>query len=214
LVPTTDLLCRALDGISANVNSTEEFQLASGIQGRSVARQVLDFFQKAGIGTISSGSVSFSAGDRVAAAALCITRGCDIDSVSSRLSWQDFEQLASAALRSGGYRTRTNVRFVKPRMEIDVVGIMASFALVIDCKHWARTNRSAVIQYCKKQAARADRFVNAEERVKQAVPVILTLHAESIKLVEGIPVVPIAQLRSFVQEMQEHLQEMRVICRS
>lgn len=212
-MPTPDLLCRALDGISVSVGSAEEFQLAAGIQSKSVARGLLEMFAKSGIGTIASGSVSFSSGDRIAGALLCVNHGCDIDSVSSRLSWRDFEQLASAALSSAGYRTRTNVRYVKPRMEIDVVGVMGSFALVMDCKHWMRTNRSSVAEYCKKQAARTDRFVNAERRVKKAVPVILTLHAESVKFVDGIPVVPIAQLHSFLQEIQAYLQEMRVICR-
>ena len=209
-----DLLCRALDGISISINSEKEFQDAAGIPSRSVAREVLSFLEKAGVGTLSHGSTLFSASDRMAAALVCLGRGCDIDSVSSRLSWRDFEQLTATALKSAGYSTRTNVRFVKPRMEIDVVGITSSFALVIDCKHWARTNRSSVIKYCAKQAARTDRFVKTEKRIKQAIPLILTLHAESIKFVEGIPVVPIAQLQSFLQEIQAHLQEIRVVCRN
>jgi hypothetical protein len=209
-----DLLCRALEGISVSVNSQKEFQQAAGILSRSVAREVLDFLEKAGVGTFSCDSISFTSSDRLAAAILCLNCGCDIDAVSSRISWRDFEQLASTALKSAGYQTRTNVRFVKPRMEIDVVGVMSSLALVIDCKHWARTNRSAVTEHCVKQVARTDRLVKTEMRVNQAVPLILTLHAESIKFVEGVPIVPIAQLRSFLQEMQAHLQEIRIVCRS
>jgi hypothetical protein len=213
-MPNPDALCRALSGIDPSVRTLDEFQLATGIQSKSVARSVLEFFEGAGIGTLSGSAALFSTADRMKAAMLCLNRGCDIYHVSGQISWKDFERLTSEALKSFGYLTKTNVRFTRPRMEIDVIGLTSSLALVIDCKHWKHTNRSSISIHSKKQEARARRFVSADQRVRQAVPVILTLQAESIKYVEKIPIVPIAQLHSFLQETQSYMPEMCVISRS
>lgn len=213
-MPQPDLLSKAVAGIDVSILCVEDFQLASGIQSKSVALSTLEFLEGLGIGKLSGSSLSFAAADRLKAATLCLERGCDIGMISSHLSWKDFEQLASEALKSFGYQTKTNVRFVKPRMEIDVVGVMNSLALVIDCKHWTHTNRSMISEYSRRQAVRTDRFVNSDRRIRQGVPIILTLQAEAVKFVERIPVVPIVQFRSFLQEMQAYLPEIHVVHRS
>jgi hypothetical protein len=147
------------------------------------------------------------------AALLCIEQGCDIRDVSAAISWKDFEQLASVALKSFGYQTKTNVRFVRPKMEIDVVGILFSLALAIDCKHWRHTNSSSISRFSRKQVARAARLADSEHHIR-VVPLILTLQAESVKFVDKVPVVPIAQFRSFLADVHGHLQEMVVIDRT
>jgi hypothetical protein len=213
-MPHPDLLCRAIAAVDPSVSSLDEFQAISGIQTRSVARSVVEFLAGSGIGVISRSIVSFSGTDRMRAAMLCIQHGCDIQRVSAQISWKDFERLASEALNSYGYRTRTNVRFVKPRMEIDVVAEHSSLALAIDCKHWKHTNASSISEYSRKQAARAHRLVEKESRITRAIPLILTLHAESVRFVDRIPVVPIAQFRSFLEEVQAYVAEIRVMTRA
>ncbi|HKU50591.1 MAG TPA: hypothetical protein VJP79_11615 [Nitrososphaera sp.] len=213
-MPNPELLVRALAAIDPSVTSLDEFRAYSSIQSRSVAAGMLEYLAAAGIGRMSGGrSISFSAADRIAAAMLCIRNGCDIREVSTRISWRDFEQLASEALKSFGYHTRTNVLFVKPRMEIDVVGVRSFLALAIDCKHWKRSNRSSISQYSRKQAARTGRLVQTDPLVRQAIPLILTLHAESVKFVDRIPIVPVAQFRSFLEDMQAYLPEICIVGR-
>ena len=213
-MPNPELLCRAVAGIDSSIHTVDEFQLATDIKSRSVARSLLEFLAKAEVAELSGSTVSFSSSGRIKAAILCIKYGCDVREASVRLNWKDFEQLASEALRAFGYHTMTNVRLTKPRMEIDVVGILSSLALVVDCKHWNHSNRSSVASYARKQAARAYRFINYDKRAKRAVPVILTLQAESIKFVDMMPIVPVAQLHSFLQDMQAYLPEICVIGRS
>jgi len=176
-----------------------------------VARSVVEFFAAAGIGSHSGAGISFSQADRMKAAMTCMQRGCDVHELSNRISWKDFEQLASESLKSFGYQTRTNVRFVRPRMEIDVVGIMSQLALAVDCKHWQHTNRSSILESSKKQAARASRLVERKSSIRKVIPIILTLNSESVKFVDRIPIVPIVQFRSFLQDMHAYLPEIRVI---
>lgn len=213
-MPNPDLLIRALAAIEPGVRSIDEFQIVSGIPSKRLARNVFEFFAAAGAARILASGVSFTPVDRLKAAIKCIQYGCDIGQVSTRISWRDFEQLASEVLKSFGYRTTTNVRFIRPRMEIDVVGIHSSTALAIDCKHWNHTNRSLISAYSRKQADRARRLVEREGVAKQAIPLILTLYSDSVKFVDRIPIVPVVQLRSFVADMHAYLDEIQIMRRS
>lgn len=204
------LLARAVAGMAEQV-TLQEFCRASGISGKSVAKGVAEFLVSKGIGRADGGTFFFSGRDRVQAAMLAINAGCDPEQVSQSLSWKDFEGLASHVLLSLGYRTRTNVRFTKPRMEIDVVGVDGAFAVAIDCKHWKRNNLSAVSAFCAKQAARAQELVRREPQIRQAVPAVLTLHAERVMSAKGVPIVPVSSLGSFLAEVQNFLPQLCVV---
>jgi hypothetical protein len=205
-----DLLCRALAAIESEI-TLDEFQTTSGIASRSVAKGVLGFLAANNIGNISKGTIKFASSDKLRVAALALQEGCDIEQASKHLSWKDFEGLASDVLTSLGYKTRTNVRFTKPRMEIDVVGVEVRFALAVDCKHWKKNSLSSIVNYSQKQVARAERLIKQERGITRVVPVILTLHAESVKFVGGIPVVPISQFKSFVMDVKGFLPKIYVV---
>lgn len=206
------LLARAVKGM-AERTTVDEFSDVSGIPSRSVANGVVEFFLARGVGATDGASLCFSGRDRVEAAMLAIEAGCDPERVSSSLTWKDFEGLASHVLASLGYRTRSNVRFTRPRMEIDVVGVDAGFAVAFDCKHWKKNNLSAVSAYCVKQAARVQELVKRESGIVQAVPAVLTLHAERVISAEGVPVVPVARLGSFLADVRSFLPELCVVTR-
>lgn len=203
-----DLLAKALAAIEPET-TLQEFQAASRIASRSVAKGVVDFLASNGVGSVSKNSIRFSETDRLYAAVIALQLGCDIERASEHLSWKDFEKLASEVLSSLGYRTQTNVRLKKPRMEIDVVGVSSGFAVAVDCKHWSRSSPSSIAAFAKKQAARAERLLE-RGRISQAVPVIMTLHAGSVRFVGGVPVVPVHKFRSFVMDVKGHLPEIYV----
>jgi hypothetical protein len=205
-----ELLARSLAAIQSET-TLDQFQALSGIASKSVAVKVLDFLQSNGIGSISKRKIIFASTDRLQAAALALQLGSDAEEISKHLSWKDFEKLASHILVSLGYQSKTNLRFKKPRMEIDVVGINSGFAIVIDCKHWKRSNLSSISNYSSKQLARAERLIEQDRRIVEAVPVILTLHSESVRFVNGVPVVPIFQFKAFVMDVKGFLTEICVI---
>lgn len=204
-----ELLVKALAAIEPET-TLERFQAASGIASRSVAKSVIDFLTSNGIGTVERNVIKFSGSDRLYAAISALRIGCDIEQISMNLSWRDFEKLASEVLGSLGYRTQTNVQLTKPRMEIDVVGVNSGFAIAVDCKHWKRSNLSSIANFSKRQAARAERLLGHDGKISQAVPVIMTLHAESVVFAGGVPVVPVHKFRSFVIDVKGFLPEIYV----
>ncbi|MDQ3853177.1 MAG: DUF234 domain-containing protein, partial [Thermoproteota archaeon] len=141
-----DLIVKVLAAIEPEkVMTVDIFQQACGISSKSVAKSVLSYLEVNNIGSISKNTIRFSTSDRIHAAVLALQMKSDIEQISTYLSWKDFEKLASEVLRSFGYRTQTNVRFVKPRMEIDVVGTSSDgFAIAVDCKHWKRSSLSSI----------------------------------------------------------------------
>jgi hypothetical protein len=98
-------------------------------------------------------------------------------------------------------------------MEIDVVGVDAGFAVALDCKHWKRGNLSTVSAYCAKRAARVKELVRREPGISQAVPAVLTLHAERVMSAGGVPVVPVSRLGSFLADVRAFLPELCLVTR-
>ncbi len=207
-----DLLLKAIAGIEPEALMTlSDFQAASGIPSKSVAKKVINFLVANNVGSASGAAIRFSQSDKVRAAALAVKMSCDVERASKHLSWKDFEKLTSEVLKSYGYYTRINVRLTKPRMEIDVVGKSTNgFAIAVDCKHWKRTNLSLMSTFAQKQAARAERFLKYDRTVSQVVPVMLTLHAESVKFINRVPLVPVYMLGSFIIDLKGFLHEMYV----
>ncbi|MDQ3883276.1 MAG: DUF234 domain-containing protein, partial [Thermoproteota archaeon] len=187
------------------------FQQTSAITSRSVAKSVLDYLEINNIGSVSNNIVRFSYSDRMNASILALNMSGDIEHISTYLSWKDFEKLASEVLKSFGYRTRTNVRFAKPQMEIDVVGTSSDgFTIAVDCKHWKRSNLLSITNFAQKQVVRAERLIKHEKSISGVVPVILTLHAESVRFIDAVPLVPIHRFRSFITDVKGYLPEIYV----
>lgn len=210
------LLARSLAAIQPGTTSLIQFQMRSGISSKSVAKSVLAFLGSNGIGgggNIASNStvITFDSSDKLRVAILAIKLGCDVALIAEQLSWKDFEKLASEVLLAFDYKTQTNIRITKPRMEIDVVGINSGFAIVIDCKHWKKNNLSSISAYARKQVARTKMLMLYEKTIVQSVPVILTLYSESVKFVNKIPIVPISHFKSFVTDVKDFLPEILVI---
>jgi hypothetical protein len=207
-----DLLVKVLAAIEPEkVMTLDSFQQTCAISSKSVAKSVLDYLQVNNIGFVSKNTVKFSEYDRIHAAVLALQMRGDIEQISTFLSWRDFEKLASQVLRSFGYRTRTNIRFAKPRMEIDVVGTSSDgFTIAVDCKHWKRSNLSSISNFSQKQAVRVEWLIKYEKTITQAVPVMLTLHTESVRFINAVPLVPIHKFRSFIMDVKAFLPEMYV----
>jgi hypothetical protein len=207
-----DLLVKALLAIEPETTITfSEFQSASGILSRSVARNVIKFLKANDIGSFSKSTIKFSRSDRIYAALAALQLSCDIEQISRYLSWKDFEKFSSEVLGSFGYRTRTNVRLSNPRIEIDVVGTSEDgFTLAVDCKHWKRSNLSSISIFTQKQAARSEQLIMHDLTLSAVVPLLLTLHAESVYFVDKVPVVPIHRFRSFILDVKGFLHDIHV----
>jgi hypothetical protein len=213
------LLEKAIPAIFSREITSEEFQAESGIISRTTAKAVLEYMTNKGIGiAISSRSrYLFFKADKMKLAVLALQNGCDIEDISKSLSWKDFEALTSEILWLCGYQCRTNIRLSKPRrIEIDVIGINHKLAVVADCKHWKQYSLSSISSYVEKQIERTKVLLKMKGRTKQysithAVPVILTLYSMNVEFINGVPIVPIHKLKSFIENVSLHLSEMQVI---
>jgi len=114
-----------------------------------------------------------------------------------------------------GFISECNLNFSKPsRMQIDVVGINyeSKLAIVVDCKHWKRNNLSSISSYARKQAQRTSvLLLQIRKKVSCAIPIMLTLYPMDIRLVDGVPVVPIVKFNSFIKDVPLYISKIKVI---
>ena len=139
-----------------------------------------------------------------------IKSGVPIEEASRYVDWKDFESLVSEILELKNFEVAQNFRMKKPTMEIDVVGIHLGTAVLIDCKHWKRMSNSALENIVLKQIDRVKHYVKTTNE-NMAVPVIVTLYQEAIKFVNRVPVVPIMQFSSFIDEFYGNLEYIRTV---
>jgi hypothetical protein len=194
----------------------EEFQAKSGIGGRTTAKDVLNYMINYGIGTPTFRCrYIFTKADRMKLSLLSLQKGCDIENISRSLSWKDFEALTSEILVLNGYSTKTNVYFSKPRrMQIDVIGANNNLAIVADCKHWKRYSLSSISSYAEQQIRRTKILCSARRirhNISHAIPIILTLYSMDVKLIDGVPIVPISKFKSFIEDVSLYLSDIRVV---
>ncbi len=204
-----ELLARAISGVSSETTA-ELFRIRARIVSEPVAERVLDFLSNNGIGTASGSKILFSKEDRLKIAILALRMGCHIEQISMQLNWKDFEALTSKILGLSGYKTAIHVFFSKPRMEIDVVGINSKFAIAVDCKHWKHGSLSILSLYAKKQVERTQILLE-KRSIYSAIPIILTLHHNKVRFIEGIPVVPITEFKSFLNGLEDNLSDVYVL---
>ncbi len=203
------LITRGIRGIIPGGISELDFSTASEIDEFS-AKELLDIFIENGIGEIDNGIVNFQNSDKILASIFAITNGASIEDVAEFLSWQNFEELVTCILEENGFQVEKNLMLTKPRMEIDVVGIKLGIAVLIDCKHWKKISKSALDNIVYKQTERVKNYVSKIESM-MAIPVIVTLHQERVNFVNKVPIIPVIQLSSFLDEFYGNLDKMKTI---
>ena len=139
-----------------------------------------------------------------------IKSGVPIEDASLNVDWKDFEGLVAEVLESKNFEVVRNFRMKKPTMEIDVVGVHLDTAVLIDCKHWKRMSNSALEKIVLKQIERVKYYVATTNEI-MAAPVIVTLYQEATKFVNRVPIVPIMQFSSFIDEFYGNLENIRTV---
>ena len=203
------LIIRGIRAIIPGGVSEHDFSVASEMDEFS-AKELLQIFLQNGIGVLDENIVEFQNSDRIKASIFAIRNGATIEDVSEFLSWQNFEELVSRVLDENGFHIQKNLILTKPRMEIDVVGIKLGISILIDCKHWKRMTQSALNDIVEKQVERVKSYVQKTESTS-AIPVIVTLHQENVDFVNQVPIVPIMELSSFLDEFYGNLDKMKTI---
>ncbi len=198
-----------LNGIIPGGISVEDF-IAITKTNPIDSQKILDWYIKTGIGTKQDNQYYFEDGDKLKAAIELIKNGGPLDEISIMINWKDFEGLVAEILYSKNFAIIKNLILTKPRMEIDVIGIRLGIAMLIDCKHWKRYSSSTLSSALKKQIARTKHYI-LKTPGAIAVPVIVTLYHDKIDFIDKVPIVPIFQFSSFVDEFYGNLDQMNTI---
>ncbi|WP_179366031.1 hypothetical protein [Nitrosarchaeum sp. AC2] len=203
------IILSGLKGIIPGGISVEDFSVV--IKSNIVDSQnILDGYVKYGIGKKQNDMYYFEDGDKLKAAIQLIKNGGPLDEISVLLDWKDFEGLVAEILFSKNFAIIKNLILTKPRMEIDVIGIRLGVAMLIDCKHWKRYSSSALSSAVKKQIERTKHYISKTPGA-MAVPVIVTLYQDKIDFIDRVPIVPVFQFSSFIDEFYGNLDQMNTL---
>jgi len=198
-----------LEGIISDGVSVEDFSAVTKLNPVD-SEIILDEFIKNDIGTKQDNSYYFEDGDKLKIAIKLLERGFPIDEISVALDWKDFEGLTAEILASKDFAVIKNMILTKPRMEIDVIGIRLGIAILIDCKHGKRYCLSSLTTTVQKQIQRTKHYV-AETQGAIAVPGSVTLYRDKVDFIDNVPIVPIFQFSSFLDEFYGNVDQMKTI---
>ena len=205
----TKLLVQGIIGVIPGGVSTEDFAVIISTD-KNTAKKILNMLIQNGIGQTIGNLVNFDDGDKLKTALLAINNGVPIEEVSRYIDWKDFEGLVAEILDTKHFDVLRNFRMTKPTKEIDVIGVRLGVALLIDCKHWKKLSRSALETIVVKQIERVKYYIsNAKDVI--AAPVIVTLNQEETSFINKVPIVPILQFSSFIDEFYGSLEEIKTI---
>jgi hypothetical protein len=175
--------------------------------------------------TLKDSLIEVSVHDRLSLAVEAVVNGVDLELVCRVLGSREFEDMAAEVFRANCFTTHTRFVFShsKKRQEIDVIAKRDSATICADCKHWRRgLSKWQLLQVAMKQVERTEGLVREIGRYGKKLkissnhsayfmPMILTLTENRSRLVEGVPIVPVLALRSFLHEFDLHLEELRII---
>ncbi|MPZ06103.1 MAG: hypothetical protein GEU26_06750 [Nitrososphaeraceae archaeon] len=214
--PNVNLIEKSLHGITDGTMTFDCFRAITGIRSATVANEILKFLLERGIGKRPGEALlSFSSTDKLRTSILAVSLGADVLRISQSLSWKDFERFASEILVNCGFQTTNNVRFTKPRAEIDIVATKSQFGLSVDCKHWANNGRLALVEHTRKQIQRTERLLSTSSfEFTKVVPVLLTIYPNALSCDSNlVPIVDINKFQSFVDEIESNMDNVFCISR-
>jgi Holliday junction resolvase-like predicted endonuclease len=200
---------RGIGGIIPGGISVKDFAVVTETD-QITAKEILEKLAVNEIGVFEGDIINFNSEDKLKSALFVLKQGASIEEISEQLNWQDFEALVADILKTKGFDVIQNFILTKPRMEIDVIGIKHGIAILIDCKHWKKQSMMSLQNSVTKQIERVKHYVANTDGV-MAVPAIVTLYNEQINFIDKVPIVPILQFASFVEDFYGNLDEIKII---
>lgn len=191
MIINTTLLINILDKFNTD---KENF----GIVNQDILNELIFFLDKHGV-RIRKNKIENSAYNKLSIALIAINKGINVVDISSKLNWHDFELFSSELLKYHGYTVYTNFRLKNPKREIDIIGIKSQKALLIDCKHWKKKSITGLKQIVEKQKNRSKLFIQKSNmKVQNVFPIVLTFLPNGNSFINGVPIISINKLNSFL----------------
>lgn len=218
MVAEMDLLVSILKLTNGSPAAEEVVAMDAGVPVQ-VANKLLKGFRVNGLIEGVDGNIEVSSNQRVKLAIHAINLGTDIERVCKVLEWVEFENFAAAAFEANSFAVERRFRFkgVGRNWEIDVLAYSEPYIVCVDCKHWRRgLGKSAIKKIVEDQTMRtkvlAETLPFPKRRIRLTswthalfFPVIVSLFQGSAKFFKNVPIVPILQLQSFLDELPGHI---------
>ena len=173
--------------------------------------QRLEQLARDGLVASAQGAIELYPEHRMRIAERLIGEGCDPQRISRLLEWQEFEDFAAMSLKQNGFGVVKHFVFKarSGRREIDLLAWNDTFLLAIDCKHWLRgVSPSQARKIARAQAERAVALAERPDLLKKRgmdsvekrslMPVIFCLGDPRQPIVDGVPIVAVSKLISFL----------------
>ncbi|MEM4718374.1 MAG: hypothetical protein QXE81_06450 [Desulfurococcaceae archaeon] len=144
--------------------------------------------------------------------------GVELRKISRLLNWKDFEMFTSQILYGFGYEVLKSVKMTTPiKFEVDLIGVeeVTGFTLLVDCKHWSTMPRSRLIHAAIDHAERVKKVIRYYQylrskyrvlgKIKEILPLILTLLKPRIRLYENILFISIEEFPELLRNKHKVL---------
>ncbi len=156
---------------------------------------------------------------------LLANKGLGFEEYLKFIEWKEFEDFIAKVFEEYGFEVLRNYVYSGfKRFQIDVLAIDVASrrGFVIECKHWSRLSnrKTALIQAVERHLQRVkllDRYCEwllsifpAIRKAAYFIPVIVTLHRFPEKVIMSVPIVSVIELRDFVSNIDEYLEELSI----
>ena len=132
----------------------------------------------------------------------------DLAMVSEEGVWQHFERLAAFIFEKNNFSVKVNTvkTWQKKRRQYDVIAWKGSQTFLVECKKWAGNRyRLSAIKKAVEQHKERTLFYAAVTN-EDAIPLLVTLIEEEIRVYAGVPIVPVRKLNGFVSELDGYVE--------
>ncbi len=134
-----------------------------------------------------------------------VASGVPEEDAAKSLTWRDFERFCARLLRENGYSVRENLYLSRPRAQLDLVATGPLFVISLDCKRWRRTPSPSVLEgIALAQLARSRLLRRSLGNAKPILSGILSFSEPSGSIVDGVAVVPLRAVRSFLETVEAY----------
>ena len=158
---------------------------------------------------------------RIDLAKRAVREGASISEIIDLLTWKDFEGFVASILSENTFRCVESYRrrgnSLKHGMEIDVIGVKGDIIISIDAKMWSiRSGKTSALKTAAEKQKKRTLELSGEldklskkmgalaEKTYRLFPVLVTWLVEEVELHEGVPVVPIFKLNSFILDLDQY----------
>ncbi len=174
-----------------------------------------------GIANTCETTIIIDRNQRIDLAKRAVQLGASIGEIVEFLTWKDFEGFVASILSANNYQCVESFRrrgnSLVQGMEIDVIGVRGPIIIAIDAKMWGiRSGKTSALRTAaEKQKKRTQELSEELEKLSlkmsdlrareyQLFPILVTWLVEEVEIHEGVPVVPIFKLNSFILDLDQY----------